>query len=59
MSALHSGAWRIRINTSNGEEFLDQDFEEAHTVNAIGANADSFQFPAASFLEGWRRGRNK
>lgn len=41
MSVLDLGAWRNCINTSNGEEFLDEDFEEAYTTNVTGANAES------------------
>lgn len=55
LSILHSCAWRSCIHTSDGE-VLDQDFEQAHTINFMGANAESLRFPTASFLGGWRRG---
>lgn len=58
VSIVHSSARRGHIHTSEGE-ILDQDFEQAHTINVMGANAESLHFPTASFPGGWKRGKKK
>lgn len=55
MSTIDSGVLQSCINTSNGEGFLDQDFEEARAINVIGANGESLSFTQRLFQKAVKR----